>query len=72
MKSLNNEIARLYDDKKRLYDEYRQSQNDMRELLVVHENLKRLFHDEKNEAPISDHDKNGDAIVALSIRRMRC
>lgn len=57
VKSLNNEIARLYDDKKRLYEEYRQIQNDMRELLVVHENLKRLFHDENSEAQISNHDK---------------
>lgn len=57
VKSLHDEIARLSDDKKRLYDEYREAQNEMRQLLVVHENLKRLFHDEKSEAQTPDHDK---------------
>lgn len=45
--------------KRHLHDEYCQAQNEMRQIPVVHEKLKRLLHDEKSEAQLRIMTKMG-------------
>lgn len=50
VKSLQAEYAKLLDEKKKAYGEYRQSRDEMRELLTVKANVDRLLGTEEQEA----------------------
>lgn len=59
VKELQTEYARLLEEKKKTYAEYRRSREEMRELLAVKANVDRLLnmvteHDTENE---KDHDQ---------------
>lgn len=50
VKSLQAEYAKLLEEKKKAYGEYRQSRDEMRELLTVKANVDRLLGTEEQEA----------------------
>ena len=50
VKSLQAEYAKLLEEKKKAYGEYRQARNEMRELLAVKANVDRLLGTEEQEA----------------------
>ena len=57
VKELQAEYARLLDEKKKTYAEYRRSREEMRELLAAKANVDRLMGMEEEKQEDKDHER---------------